>query len=70
VWFLEEERPDVVTVSVGSAFVVQGQLSPSLRASTTITLRWEEGAWRADQLVGTRTTEELFAIGKQFSGGC
>jgi hypothetical protein len=70
VWNLESEEPDVVTVSVGANFVVDDQISSSLKASTTVTLRWEDGAWRADQLAATRTTEELFEIGTPFTGGC
>jgi hypothetical protein len=70
VWVLEAEAPDEVTASIGAVFVVDGQLSASLKASTTITVRWEDGAWKADQLAGTRTTEELFAIGTPFEGGC
>jgi hypothetical protein len=70
VWFVDEEAPDQVTASIGSAFVVDGQLSSSLKASTTVTLRWEDGAWRADQLAGIHTTEELFEIGTPFTGGC
>jgi hypothetical protein len=70
VWFVDEEAPNQVTASIGSAFVVDGQLSSSLKASTTVTLRWEDGAWRADQLAGTHTTEELFEIGTPFTGGC
>ena len=70
VWYLDAETPDEVTASIGAAFVVGGELSSSLKASTTITLRWEDGAWRADQLAGTHTTEELFEIGTPFTGGC
>lgn len=70
VWYVDAEAPDQVTASVGSAFVVDGQLSSSLKASTSVTLRWEGGAWRADQLAGAHTTEELFEIGTPFTGGC
>lgn len=70
VWFLESAEPDTVTVSIGAAFVVDDQLSSTLKASTTVTLYWESGGWRADQLAATRTTEELFQIGTPFAGGC
>jgi len=70
VWYIDSKAPDQVTTSIGSAFVVDGQLSSSLKASTTVTLRWENGAWRADQLAGAHTTEELFEIGTPFTGGC
>jgi hypothetical protein len=70
VWYVDSEEPNEVTTSIGSAFVVDGQLSSTLKASTTVTLRWEDGAWRADQLAGTHTTEELFEIGTPFTGGC
>lgn len=70
VWYLDASGVDQMTVSVGEAFVINGQLSSQLRASTTVVLRWEGGAWKADQLSGTHTTEELFQIGTQFIGGC
>lgn len=70
VWYVDTEAPDEVTASIGASFVVDGQLSASLKATTTVTLRWEDGAWRADQLAGTHTTEELFEIGTPFAGGC
>lgn len=70
VWYLESAEDDEVTVSVGAGFVIDNQLSSSLKASTTVTLHWERDAWRADQLAGTRTTEELFQIGTPFTGGC
>jgi hypothetical protein len=52
VYFVESADPDVVTASIGTALVRDGELSPSLKSE------------------GTRTTENLFAIGTPFSGGC
>ncbi len=70
VWFVESESADEVTVSIGTAFVVDGQLSASLRGSITVTVVWEDGAWRFLDSEGTRTTEELFEIGESFAEGC
>lgn len=70
VWHLESGSADVVTVSIGAGYVVNGALSPQLRSSTTVEMVWEDGAWRAKSGSITRTTEELFRIGTSFTGGC
>lgn len=70
VWDVESESDDKVTVSIGTAFVVDGQLSASLRGSITVTVVWEDGGWRFESSEGTRTTEDLFSIGTGFTGGC
>lgn len=70
VWLVESESADKVTASIGTAFVVDGQLSASLRGSITVTVVWEDGGWRFDSSEGTRTTEDLFTTGTGFTGGC
>lgn len=70
VWDVESDSADKVTVSVGTAFVVDGQLSGSLRGSITVTVVWEDGGWRFESSEGTRTTEDLFSTGTGFTGGC
>ncbi|MBX3196182.1 MAG: hypothetical protein KF727_13915 [Microbacteriaceae bacterium] len=70
VWDVESESDDKVTVSIGTAFVVDGRLSASLRGSITVTVVWEDGAWRFESSEGTRTTEDLFSTGTGFTGGC
>lgn len=70
VWYLESAAEDEVTVSIGTGFVIDGQLSASLRGSITVTVVWEGDSWRFDTSDGTRTTEDLFTIGTPFIGGC
>ena len=70
VWYVEETAPDKVTVSIGAAFVVDEALSSSLRGSITVTVVWEDGSWRFEGSEGTRTTEDLFSIGTDFTEGC
>ena len=70
VWHVESASADEVEVTIGTAFVVNGSLSPTLRSSITITTEWEDGVWRISQADGTRTTQDLFAIGQPFTGGC
>lgn len=70
VWHIESAAADRVEVTVGTGFVIDGALSPTLRSSITITLVWEEGGWKVAEADGTRTTEELYSIGERFEGGC
>jgi hypothetical protein len=70
VWYLESAASDEVTVSIGSAYVVDGALSPSLRAVSTFTLSWSAGGWHIQSGEKKRTTEEAFSIGTSFTGGC
>ncbi|NNC14057.1 hypothetical protein HII28_19540 [Planctomonas sp. JC2975] len=61
---------DQPVISVGAGLVTDGALSATLRESTTVTLRWEDGAWKVLGAKGTRTTQSLFSIGTAYSGGC
>ena len=70
VYYVEAAEPDVVTASIGTALVRDGELSPTLKGSITVTVSWEDGQWAFVRSEGTRTTEDLFSIGTPFSGGC
>ncbi|MEB0004278.1 hypothetical protein QN357_15220 [Cryobacterium sp. RTC2.1] len=70
VWYVESASADKVTASIGSAFVVDGALSPNLRSVSTFTLVWSDNGWRIESGEFKRTTQEVFAIGTPFSGGC
>jgi hypothetical protein len=70
VYYVESADTDSVTASIGTALVRDGALSPSLKGSITVTVSWEDGRWTFVRSEGTRTTEDLFAIGTPFSGGC
>lgn len=70
VWHLESVADDDVTVSVGSGFVIDGELSSTLRSSITITTHWEGSGWTIADADGTRTPEELYQIGTPFTEGC
>jgi len=70
VWNLESYAGNTATVTIGSAYVVDGALSPTLRASSTFTLKWENGGWHLLSGEYRRTTQELFSIGTPFTGGC
>lgn len=70
VYYIESAEPNKVSVSVGGGLVTDGALSATLRESITVTAQWEHGAWHVVESKGTRTTQDLFAIGTAFSGGC
>ncbi|WP_440711660.1 hypothetical protein [Herbiconiux sp. YIM B11900] len=70
VWHVESAEPDRVEVSVGAAYVIDGELSPQLRSSSTLTLVWEDDAWKLESGSLSRTTQDLYAIGTTFTGGC
>lgn len=70
VWNLESVADDTITVSVGSGFVIDGELSSTLRSSITITTQWDGTHWTIAGADGTRTPAELYEIGTPFTGGC
>lgn len=70
VWKLETANSDRVEVTVGSAFVIDGALSPTLRSSITVISVWEDGKWKIADANGTLTTQDLYAAGRPFLGGC
>ena len=70
VYNLESAAPDVVTASIGTGLVVDGALSPTLKGSITVTMKWEDGGWKFVSTKGTRTTQELYSIGRPFTAGC
>jgi hypothetical protein len=70
VWNLESANSNKAVVTIGTAFVVNGAVSSSLRSSITVTEVWQSGGWRIANVAGTRSTEQLFSIGHAFTGGC
>ncbi|WP_165068683.1 hypothetical protein [Marisediminicola senii] len=70
VYHLESASPTLVTASVGTAIAEEGAISPSLKGSITVTVAWEEDRWKFVSSEGTRTTEDLFAIGRPYTSGC
>jgi len=70
VYNIESSSQKDVTVSVGTALVVDGALSPTLKGSITVHVTWEDQVWKFVSSEGTRTTEDLYAIGKPFTAGC
>jgi hypothetical protein len=70
VWHTESAEPDSAVVTIGTAFVVDGELSPQLRSSITVNMTWADGVWKVADANGTRATQDLYAIGTTFTGGC
>ncbi len=70
VYYLESAAPDEVTASIGTGLVVDGALSPTLKGSITVTMKWEDAGWKFVSSTGTRTTQDLYSIGRPFTAGC
>jgi hypothetical protein len=70
VFHVESEGTGESRVSIGTALVVGGVMSPTLKGSITVTVHWEAGSWRFVKSEGTRTTENLYSIGTPFTAGC
>ena len=70
VYYLESAATDDVTASIGTALVIDGDLSSTLKGSITVTMKWETDGWKFVSSEGTRSTEELYSIGRPFTGGC
>jgi hypothetical protein len=70
VWHLESAAADQVVASIGTGYVIDGALSTTLRSSITVTLAWQDGRWKVADANGTRTTQDLYAVGTPFTGGC
>jgi hypothetical protein len=70
VWHLESAAADRVVASIGTGFVIDGELSTTLRSSITVTLDWQDGKWKIADAVGQRTTENLYSVGNAFTKGC
>ena len=70
VYHLESTAPDEVTASIGTALVVDGALSSTMKGAIAVTVRWEDGGWKFVSSKGTRTTQELYSIGQPFTSGC
>jgi len=70
VWNLESYAGDSATVSVAAAFVVNGVMSPTMSSASTLTVKWQDGAWRVYSGEYKRTPAQLHQIGTAFTGGC
>jgi hypothetical protein len=70
VYHIESVSPEAAIISIGTSLVQNGALSPSLKGSITVELSWQDGGWKFVSSEGTRTTEDLFAIGQDFTDGC
>ncbi len=70
VWNLESATADQAKVTIGTAFIIDGALSSTLRSSITVTVIWDDGRWKIGEAAETRTVQELFAVGTPFTGGC
>ncbi|GAA1062031.1 hypothetical protein [Agromyces bracchium] len=70
VWHLESYSDVDAVVTVGAGLVIDGELHPTFRMAKTFTLTWADDGWQFDEASLDRTTEELFAIGTPFTGGC
>lgn len=70
VWHVEAAEPDRVEVSIGAAYVIDGELSRQLRSSSTLAMVWEGGSWKLESGSTARSTQDLYAIGTTFTGGC
>lgn len=70
VWHLESYSNDQAVVSIGTGVVVAGELKTTVRGSITVTVVWEDGAWKFLTSSGTRTTEDLYSVGTAFTAGC
>jgi hypothetical protein len=70
VFHIESVSAERAEISIGTSLVEDGALSPSLKGSITVSLSWEDGGWKFVSSEGTRTTEELYSIGRPFSEGC
>lgn len=70
VWHLESSAGDKAVASIGTGFVIDGELSTTLRSSITVTLVWQGGKWKIADAVGQRTTENLYSVGSAFTKGC
>lgn len=68
-YVVEEATPDMVRVTVGGAEVRNGKPTDQKIAST-ITVVWEDAAWKVRSDGNDRTLDDLFATGSAFSGGC
>jgi len=70
VWNVESATSDRVEVSVGTAFVIDGALSPTLNSAITVVTVWEDGHWKIFDADGNRSLESLYSVGRPFTEGC
>lgn len=70
VWNLESYSDDSARVSIGTGIVINGELHPTFRLSSTYTLEWGNAGWMVLEANQPRPTEELFPLGSGFTEGC
>ncbi|QJU56291.1 hypothetical protein SCB71_21350 (plasmid) [Herbiconiux sp. KACC 21604] len=70
VWHVESAEANRAEISIGSAYVIDGALSPQLRSVSTFELVWQGGMWKLEGGSFSRSTQDLYAIGTTFTGGC
>ncbi|MDJ0379093.1 hypothetical protein [Cryobacterium sp. PH31-L1] len=70
VWNVESAAGDRVEVSIGTAFVIDGALSPTLNSAITVVTVWEDGNWKIFDADGNRSPESLYSVGQPFTEGC
>lgn len=69
-WYVEDETPDRVKISVVAGTVIAGQLSPSQYVVTTGVYVWENGAWRVESGSMEYQPSQVLDNGIPFTGGC
>ena len=68
-YFIEEDTPDMVRVTVGGAEIINGKATDR-KFGSTLTVVWEDNMWKIRNDGTARSLDELFATGSAFSGGC
>lgn len=69
-WYVEDETPDRVKISVVAGAVIAGQLSPSQYVVTTGVYVWENGAWKMETGSKEYQPSQVLDNGIPFTGGC
>jgi hypothetical protein len=66
---VEEATPDMVRFTAGGE-VIQNGKPAGLKFASTLTMVWEGELWKVRSDATERTTDDLFANGSAFAGGC
>lgn len=67
---VEDASADRVKVTVGGDQIKNGLQVPDTKGLTTVTLVWENGGWKVQEIKPDRTVEDLFTNGAALAGGC
>jgi hypothetical protein len=68
-YMVEEATPDMVRFTAGGEIVQNGKPA-GMNFASTLTMVWEDGLWKVRSDATERTTDDLFANGSAFAGGC